>query len=68
MSVKTTNSISKISDVTGGPGTSTEEGEAVKRDSAAYEEAKTYVFLEVELHSPLIIKRPPSVLASRSVH
>jgi hypothetical protein len=36
-----------------------------KKDSSAYEEAKSYVFLEVEMHHPLIAKRPASALASR---
>ncbi len=70
MSVKTTNSVAKISDgggVAGGGGVgSTDEGvEPVKRDADAYQEARTYVFLEVELHKPLITKRPASVLTER---
>ena len=64
MSVRTTNSMAKISD--GGGVGSTEEGaEPVRRDADAYQEARTYVFLEVELHKALIAKRPASVLAER---
>ena len=68
MSVKTTASMAKISDVVGaGEGSVAEGAEpAVKRDSDAYQEARTYVFLEMELHKPLIAKRPASVLTERS--
>lgn len=62
MSVKATNSLSKISD-----GGQEEGAEPAKRDADAYQEAKTYVFLEMELHRALIAKRPASVLAERYV-
>ena len=69
MSVKTATSLAKISEGGGGGGAGAgpvEEGaEPVKLDSDAYQEAKTYVFLEVELHKALITKRPASVLAER---
>lgn len=59
MSMKTTNSSARISD-TG------EEGEGlVKREAAVYLDAKTYVYLEIELHNPLIWKRPLSALAEK---
>ena len=41
------------------------EGGEVKSEGCAYVEAGSYVFLEIELHKPLIPKRPPSVLAQR---
>lgn len=62
MSVRTAVSSGKVSDLIG----SAEEGEVpVKREAAAYEEARSYVFVEVELHKPLIAKRPASALAKR---
>ena len=39
--------------------------EGVKREGDAYEEAKTYVYLELQINTPLIPKRPASVLATR---
>lgn len=63
--MKATNSSARISDGAG----SVEEGEGpAKREMHVYEESKTYVFLEVELHSPLIAKRPISALAQRSAN
>ena len=41
------------------------EGVEVPRESQIYVDAKTYVYLEIELHRPLIPKRPASVLAER---
>ena len=61
MSMRTAVSSAKISD----PATP-EDGEGpTKRDAAAYEDARTYVFLEMELQKPLIAKRPATVLADR---
>lgn len=41
-------------------------GEGVKREGDdVYEETGTYVYLELQLHKPLIPKRPASVLATR---
>ena len=64
LSVKTAGSSGKISEQA-----LSEEGvEApVKKDAAAYEEAKTYVFLEVELQNPLIAKRQALALATRYI-
>lgn len=42
-----------------------EEGGGAADGLSCYEEAKTYVFLELHLHRPLIMKRPVSVLAQR---
>ena len=41
------------------------EGEGPKKEVCVYEEAKSFVFLEIKLHRPLISKRPPSALAQR---
>ncbi len=41
--------------------------EGVKKEGDAYEDAKAYVFLELQLDAPLIPKRPMSVLATRQV-
>ena len=41
------------------------EGAESKSEAQAYVDAKTYVYLEIELHRPLIPKRPASVLAER---
>ena len=35
------------------------------REAQVYVDAKTYVYLEIELYRPLIPKRPASVLAQR---
>ena len=42
------------------------EGEG-KSESHVYVDARSYLFLEVEMHRPLIPKRPASVLAERCV-
>ena len=54
----------------GGGGGDGEGGEGVEvpRESQIYVDAKTYVYLEIELHRPLIPKRPASVLAERYIH
>ena len=41
------------------------EGGEVPREAQVYVDAKTYVYLEIELHRALIPKRPASVLAER---
>ena len=45
----------------------TEEGGGevgeTKSEAHAYVEARSYVYLELELHRPLVPKRPASVLA-----
>ena len=40
------------------------EGE-IKSEALIFLESKTYVYLEIELHKPLIPKRPGSVLAEK---
>ena len=41
------------------------EGGEIPREAQVYVDAKTYVYLEIELHRALIPKRPVSVLAER---
>ena len=50
--------------VAGEEGGGATEGEG-KSESHVYVEARSYLFLEVEMHHPLIPKRPASVLAER---
>lgn len=56
---------------TGGVATGTGEGEGgeggaeVPKEAQVYVDAKTYVYLEIELQRPLIPRRPASVLAQR---
>ena len=51
----------------GGDG-ETGEGAKVPREAQVYVDAKTYVYLEIELHKPLIPRRPASVLADRYMY
>ena len=44
------------------------EGAELPREAQVYVDAKTYVYLEIELYRPLIAKRPASVLAQRYMH
>ena len=46
-------------------GESGEGGAEVPKEAQVYVDAKTYVYLEIELQRPLIPKRPASVLAQR---
>ena len=49
----------------GGAGEDSGEGGEVPKEAQVYVDAKTYVYLEIELHRPLIPRRPASVLAER---
>lgn len=49
------------------PDGETGEVQEVPREAQIYVDAKTYVYLEIELHRPLIPRRPVSVLAERYV-
>ena len=61
------------SSVLGEGGTGATEGESgeggaeVPKEAHIYVNAKTYVYLEIELQRPLIPRRPASVLAQRYV-
>lgn len=42
--------------------------EGIKREGCVYNEARTYVYLELQLDRPFIPKRSASVLATRYAH
>jgi hypothetical protein len=44
-----------------------EGGAELPKEAQVYVDAKTYVYLEIELQRPLIPRRPASVLAQRFV-
>ena len=46
-------------------GESGEGGGEVPKEAQVYVDAKTYVYLEIELQRPLVPRRPASVLAQR---
>ena len=48
-----------------GEGEGGEGGTEVPKEGQVYVDAKTYVYLEIELQRPLIPRRPASVLAQR---